>query len=144
MDAYLFRRGNPFLKPQFTHGMELKYGLNKKIFASIGADFIRDFVLSLLQIVDNQTIDEPKRLAKGIRRILDPEVHCVTDNERRTVNLIDDALLDRRVEIAEAYDLTASEARRKCRVELLQHVQIGSECIPLVQVIVVAACPGEA
>lgn len=57
VDAYLFRRGNPFLKPQFTHAMELKYGFENKIFASIGADFISDFVLSLIQVVDKETTE---------------------------------------------------------------------------------------
>jgi hypothetical protein len=57
VDAYLFRRGNAFLKPQFTHAMELKYGFENKIFASVGVDFISDFVLYLIQTVDNQTLE---------------------------------------------------------------------------------------
>jgi hypothetical protein len=54
LDPYAFSRGNPFLKPQFTHAMELKYGFKNMFFASFGADHVSDFVFFLVQPVDNQ------------------------------------------------------------------------------------------
>lgn len=54
LDPYAFSRGNPFLKPQYTHAMELKYGFDNKIYTSIGANFVSDFVFYLIQPIDHQ------------------------------------------------------------------------------------------
>lgn len=54
LDPYSIERGNPFLNPQYTHALELQHSFNNKLFISFGASFIDDFVLKLIQPIDNQ------------------------------------------------------------------------------------------
>ena len=54
LDPYSFGQGNPFLKPQYTHALELQHGFKDKVFTSLGASFISDYVFYLIQPVDNQ------------------------------------------------------------------------------------------
>lgn len=43
-DNYTFFRGNPYLKPQFTHAMELKYAYRQVLFASLAYSVTNDVV----------------------------------------------------------------------------------------------------
>lgn len=45
IDPYIYTQGDPTLKPQFTHSLELKYGINK-LYLSLAADFINDLMQS--------------------------------------------------------------------------------------------------
>ncbi|WPP51965.1 outer membrane beta-barrel family protein [Catalinimonas niigatensis] len=53
VDPYLFSQGNAYLKPQYTHSLELKHGFNEKIFTSLSASYISDQVFFVLQAVDS-------------------------------------------------------------------------------------------
>jgi outer membrane receptor protein involved in Fe transport len=55
LDPYAFQRGNPYLKPQYTHSIELKHGFDGKIFISVGANYVTDYVFHLIQPVGTQT-----------------------------------------------------------------------------------------
>jgi hypothetical protein len=57
LDPYAFSRGNAYLKPQYTHATELKYGFDNKLFVSVAANFVQDFVFFLIQPVDAQTFE---------------------------------------------------------------------------------------
>jgi hypothetical protein len=52
IDPYAYSRGNAFLKPQYTHSLELKHGYKDKIFTSLGASYTTDLVYFLIQPVD--------------------------------------------------------------------------------------------
>jgi outer membrane receptor protein involved in Fe transport len=52
IDPYAYSRGNPYLKPQYTHSLELKYGFAGKIYTSLGAGYTTDLVFFLIQPVD--------------------------------------------------------------------------------------------
>jgi hypothetical protein len=54
VDPYALGRGNPYLRPQYTHAMEIKHGFKNKVFTSVGASYIDDFVFQLIQPVDSQ------------------------------------------------------------------------------------------
>ena len=57
LDPYTFSRGNPFLKPQYTHSLEFKHGYKQKIFTSTGANYVSDFMFFLVQPVDNRSTE---------------------------------------------------------------------------------------
>jgi hypothetical protein len=57
LDPYAFSRGNPYLKPQYTHSLELKHGFDSKIFTSIGANYVTDFVFHLIQPVSSTSTE---------------------------------------------------------------------------------------
>ncbi|GAB3942161.1 outer membrane beta-barrel family protein [Spirosoma harenae] len=44
VDPYSYRKGNAFLKPQYTSAVELRYGLKSGLFVSAGANFTIDLV----------------------------------------------------------------------------------------------------
>lgn len=48
VDPYSYRKGNAFLKPQYTSAIELRYGLKSGLFVSAGANFTTDLVNSIL------------------------------------------------------------------------------------------------
>jgi hypothetical protein len=52
IDPYAYSRGNAFLKPQYTHSLELKHGYKDKIFTSLGYSYTTDLVYFLIQPVD--------------------------------------------------------------------------------------------
>lgn len=54
LDPYSIERGNPFLNPQYTHALELQHSYKSKLFISFGASFIDDYVLNIIQPIDNQ------------------------------------------------------------------------------------------
>lgn len=55
IDPYAYSSGNPFLTPQYTHSLELKYGFKNKLFTSIGASYISDLVFFVIQPIDSMT-----------------------------------------------------------------------------------------
>jgi outer membrane cobalamin receptor len=55
LDPYAFSRGNPNLRPQYTHAMELKHGFDNKIFTSVGANMVTDFVFYIIQPVSSES-----------------------------------------------------------------------------------------
>jgi hypothetical protein len=57
LDPYAFQRGNPYLTPQFTHTLELKHAFDNKIFTALGANYISDMIIPILQPVDHQTAE---------------------------------------------------------------------------------------
>jgi hypothetical protein len=54
LDQYSFAQGNPFLKPQYTHAMELQHGYGDWLFTSFGTSFVSDYVFSLVLPVDHE------------------------------------------------------------------------------------------
>ncbi|HSJ68544.1 MAG TPA: outer membrane beta-barrel family protein, partial [Anditalea sp.] len=57
LDPYAFSRGNPYLNPQYTHALELKHSFDSKIFTSIGANYISDYMIPILQPVDERSAE---------------------------------------------------------------------------------------
>jgi hypothetical protein len=57
LDPYSFSRGNPYLQPQYTHAIQLKHGWDSKIFTSVGADFVSDYIFYLIQPVDTESTE---------------------------------------------------------------------------------------
>jgi hypothetical protein len=55
IDPFAFSEGNPFLKPQFTHSLEIRHGYKGKVFTSIGASFIKDLSFYIVSPVDKNT-----------------------------------------------------------------------------------------
>lgn len=82
VDPYAFSQGNPYLKPQYTHSLELRHGFNGKVFTSLGASFTSDLIFSVSYPLDgnkaylisqnigqsqgyNLTVSFPVTLTKG-------------------------------------------------------------------------------
>jgi len=57
LDPYAFARGNPYLIPQYTHALELKHSFDSKVFTSVGANFISDYIIPILQPVDERSAE---------------------------------------------------------------------------------------
>lgn len=55
IDPYSYGAGNPFLKPQYTHSLEIKHGFKNKLFTALGASFTSDLVFFVLQPTDGKT-----------------------------------------------------------------------------------------
>lgn len=55
LDPYAFSRGNAYLKPQYTHSIELRHAFDNKLFTSVATNFVSDYVFYLIQPVDAQT-----------------------------------------------------------------------------------------
>ena len=53
VDPYFYSEGNPFLRPQYTHSVELKHGLNSSIFTSFTASFIDEYIAYFVQPADS-------------------------------------------------------------------------------------------
>lgn len=49
IDPYTYTGGNPLLKPQYTHSLELRHGFKNKLFTAIGASFTSDLVYFVVQ-----------------------------------------------------------------------------------------------
>lgn len=49
LDPFSYSRGNPFLKPQYTHSIELKHSFAEKIFTSFNASFTADLMEYIVQ-----------------------------------------------------------------------------------------------
>ena len=52
LDPYTYSSGNAFLKPQYTHSLELKHGFKEKIFTSLAASYVTDFQFFVIQPLD--------------------------------------------------------------------------------------------
>ena len=48
VDPYTYRQGNAYLRPQYTHALEMRYALKSGLFASVGANFTTDLINNLL------------------------------------------------------------------------------------------------
>lgn len=55
VDPYAYSEGNAFLKPQFTHALELKHGLKNGVFTSLAANYTTDLIFfTIFAINGNQ------------------------------------------------------------------------------------------
>ena len=57
VDPYVYRIGNPSLKPQYSHTFEVKHTFHDKVFTSLGANYINDYLFWILQPADNRTAE---------------------------------------------------------------------------------------
>jgi hypothetical protein len=55
LDPYTYSSGNAFLKPQYTHSLELRHGFKDKVFTSLGASFVEDLQFFVIQPLDEKT-----------------------------------------------------------------------------------------
>lgn len=55
LDPYTYSSGNAFLKPQYTHSLELRHGFKEKIFTSLAASFVTDLQFFVIQPLDEKT-----------------------------------------------------------------------------------------
>lgn len=95
------------------------------------------------RIVDHKTINTPQQGLQGIRRMVNPEVHGVTDHQIGIGNLIKDTGLDRRIEIAKTQDPAVQIGGRHIGPEGGQDVQVRIERVARIQIVVVPPPPGK-
>ena len=48
VDPYTYSQGNAYLRPQYTHALDVRYGLKSGLFASVGANYTTDLFFQLL------------------------------------------------------------------------------------------------
>lgn len=66
VDPYFFSVGNPYLKPQLTHSLELKHAYQNKIFTSFGVGFTDDLIFFSNRPVSRMVLDRfPENLGKS-------------------------------------------------------------------------------
>lgn len=68
LDAYTYSAGNPYLNPQYTHAFELKHVYKSKLFTSVGASFISDYVYFVVQPIDSK-LGERKPFNIGLAQV---------------------------------------------------------------------------
>jgi outer membrane receptor protein involved in Fe transport len=64
LDELTYERGNPFLKPQYTHNIELTHTLNGMINTTIGYSNVSDYATQATDTIKNATYVQQKNLAK--------------------------------------------------------------------------------
>jgi hypothetical protein len=52
LDPYTYSSGNAYLKPQYTHSLELRHGYKEKIFTSLAASYVTDLQFFVIQPLD--------------------------------------------------------------------------------------------
>ncbi len=66
-DPYLYTLGNEYLRPQYTHSLELKHGFKDKLFIAMGAGYVHDLVFFVIQPVDSiRTERTPLNIGKSM------------------------------------------------------------------------------
>ncbi len=66
LDPYAFSRGNPYLRPQYTHALELKHGYRGKVFTSVGANLTNEFIFFVIQpVMGNTTERVPENFGRS-------------------------------------------------------------------------------
>ena len=53
LDPYTFSSGNAYLRPQYTHSLELRHGYKEKIFTSLAASYVTDLQFFVIQPLDD-------------------------------------------------------------------------------------------
>ena len=67
VDPYLYGQGNEYLRPQYTHSLELKHGFKDKLFTALGTSYIHDLVFFIIQPVDSiRTERTPLNIGKSL------------------------------------------------------------------------------
>ena len=67
VDPYLYSRGNEYLKPQYTHSLELKHGFKDKLFTALGASYVHDLAFFVIHPVDSiRTERTPLNIGKSM------------------------------------------------------------------------------
>jgi len=67
VDPYLYGQGNEYLRPQYTHSLELKHGFKDKLFTAVGASYVHDLVFFIIQPVDSiRTERTPLNIGKSV------------------------------------------------------------------------------
>lgn len=56
LDSLSYKKGNPFLQPQFTHNFELSYAFKNKIITTVNYSTTKDVISNLLKQNDNDRI----------------------------------------------------------------------------------------
>jgi hypothetical protein len=54
LDPYTYSAGNAFLKPQYTHSLELRHGFKDKVFTSLAASYVTDLQFFVIQPLDDR------------------------------------------------------------------------------------------
>ena len=72
-----------------------------------------------------------------------PEVHSVTGNQLRPLNLVQNFKLQFRINIGEKHVFSLAIGFRQLRVKCFEYVKVGLQRLSLVQVITVTALPTE-
>ncbi|MEJ7738362.1 MAG: TonB-dependent receptor [Chitinophagaceae bacterium] len=66
LDPYAYSSGNPYLNPQYTHSLELKHGFKNKIYTSLGASFVHDYVFFVIKPVGTKSSERiPENIGKS-------------------------------------------------------------------------------
>ena len=92
--------------------------------------------------------EEHLHLADHVEHVIatgsvDPVVHGVHRHKNWVAHLLQDVELERRVDVPEEHDARALPSIRENRPELLEHIEIGFERLPGVEILSVAAAPVE-
>lgn len=53
VDPYFYSEGNPFLRPQYTHSLEIKHGINNSVFTTLAASYTGEYIAYFVQPSDS-------------------------------------------------------------------------------------------
>ena len=96
-----------------------------------------------LGVVDDQHVDALEHLAKLVRRALDPEVHGVGRHQAGRGHLVQHLELQPGMDVAQEHERRRAVRLGDDRPELLEHVQLGVDGLPGVEIEPVLALPAE-
>ncbi len=66
LDPYAYSKGNSFLRPEYTHSLELKHGYKDRIFTSLGAAYTKDLIFFTLSPVSTKVTERtPDNIGKS-------------------------------------------------------------------------------
>ncbi|WP_266362943.1 outer membrane beta-barrel protein [Tellurirhabdus rosea] len=55
VDPYTYSQGNAFLRPQYTHALEVRYAFKNGLFVSAGANYLRDMFSYVVYVTEGNT-----------------------------------------------------------------------------------------
>ncbi|HTE09224.1 MAG TPA: outer membrane beta-barrel protein, partial [Flavitalea sp.] len=66
LDPFAYSKGNSFLKPEYTHSLEVKHGYKDRIFTSLGAAYTKDLMFFTLSPVTTKITERtPENIGKS-------------------------------------------------------------------------------
>ena len=85
-------------------------------------------------VVEDEQINALKQRVEISSRRLDPEIHCVRDNEARPFHLVEHMRLQRGCDVGQQNELGFTICFREYRLEIFEDVERDRACLTRVQV----------
>jgi hypothetical protein len=99
--------------------------------------------LPRLLVVDDEQVDAREQRFERTARLGDPVIHRVEPDEPCAAELVEHALLERRIDVAEEDVRRRSDRVAHARREAGEHAEVERDRVALVHVLVIAAVPAE-